>query len=250
MLALEDHVTTTGQYLLHTNESFRETFFYGTINGTSSSIMLNSTFSDYLSRVQEMAKLTGITLNISVTNIRLTQSDPWEINVFMMMNITATDNRRTASWNINKEYETVIPIDTLRDPLYSKNTFNRVPNTIRRSPDMLVNGTNTTVLQRQIADSDYIASAYAPNFLMRFEGNNNPDPNGIESIVDITDLSDQEIPVFEDRVKIDYIYFNDLDPGNKTCNVQTIPTDYYFVIPSNRVALYQIEGLNYSVACP
>jgi hypothetical protein len=84
---------------------------------------------------------------------------------------------------------------------------------------------------------------------MRFEGRIDADPNGIESIVDIQALSDQEITVYEDRVKIDYIYFNDIST-DKVCNVENLSSEMYFVIPSNRINLYQIVGLNYSTSCP
>jgi hypothetical protein len=250
MLALEDYVTTTGQYLSDINSSFKETFFYGTVNFTNSTIMQNSTFHDYLLKVQSLAWSTGIVLNMNVTNIRMSQSDPWTINVYVILNITATDAKNTASWNINTEYVTEIPIENLRDPLYSKNTLNRVPNTIRRlDTAILVDGMNTTNLQTHINGSYYLASTYAPNFVMRFEGRVDSDPNGIESIVDIKTLSNQEITVYEDRVKVDYIYFNDLFT-DEICDVETISSDAYFIIPSNRINLYQIASLNYTTPCP
>lgn len=251
MLALEDHVTTTGQYLPDVDESFRETFFYGTINGTESPIMTNSTFEDYLIKVRLLSQSIGVTLNINVTNISMNQSDPWSIDIYMLMNITASDDRNTAAWNIYKEYVTKVPIDNLRDPLYSKNTFNRVPNTIRRPlNDTLVDAGNDTMnLVTHIEGSYYIESAYAPNFIMRFEGDVDPDPNGIESVVNIRSLSDQEISVYEDRVKIDYIYFNNM-ATDKVCYIENVPANDYLIIPTNRISLYQIGGLNYSVSCP
>lgn len=250
MLALEDYVTTTGQYLNDINSSFREVFFYGTINSTNSTIMQNSTFNDYLLKVRVLAQSIGISLNMNVTQIHMLQFDPWTIRVYVTINIAATDAKNTASWNINKEYFTEIPIENLRDPLYSKNTLNRVPNTIRRlNTTILVDGTDTTNLQLHANGSYYLASTYAPNFIMRFEGDTDADSNGIESIVDIKALSDQEITVYEDRVKIDYIYFNDIST-DKVCDVENLSSDMYFVIPSNRVGLYQITALNYSTSCP
>ena len=85
---------------------------------------------------------------------------------------------------------------------------------------------------------------------MRFENNTNADPNGIESIVNLKTLSDQDIEVYTTRIKVDYIYFNNLG-GSKICNVQNVPSDYNFVITSNRINLYQIDGLvHQSVGCP
>jgi len=212
--------------------------------------MENSSFSDYLYNVRQISDSIGLSLFINVTDIKLVQSDPWSMTVFMTMNVTINDLRNTASWHITKEYMTVIPIDSLRDPLYSKNTFNRVPNTIRKlNSSYFVLGTNTSMLLEHLDGSYYINSTYAPSFIMRFEGKTDPDPNGIESIVNIRSLSDQGLSVDEARVKIDYIYFNNLT-SDKVCLVQNVPSSYYFVIPVNRTGLYQIGGLNYSTTCP
>jgi hypothetical protein len=253
LLALEDHVATTGQYLTDMNASFREMFFYGNvINGTSSAIMLNSTFSDYLSKVQVLARSTGIILNVNVTQIHVSQSTPWAIDVYVLMNITAVDTKNTSSWNINKEYFTSVSIDNLRDPLYSKNTHNKVPNTVRQvNATLLVNGSNTTILQEHLLGSYYLASNHSPNFIMRFEGKADADINGIESVVDVTDLAAQGISTYDARVKVDYIYFNDIAVSNKICNVTSIPLNLHFVIPEDRKDLYQIENLTYlNTTCP
>jgi len=247
LLSLEDYVATKSVYLEYVNESdnlnesFRKAFLNGTINGTSSATMFNSTFNDYLAKVQMLANITGIRLNINVTKVRLMQSDPWNIDVYVSMNITMVDSKNTASWNINKEYLTSVPINFLRDPLYSKNTLNMVPNTIRRLNDTLVVGNDTTNLQKHINGSYYLASPYAPNFLMRFEGLTNPDINGIESIVNIDVLSSQGQPRYEERSKIDYMYFNNI-VDDYICNIQNIDSKYYFVLPSNRIVLYQIKN--------
>jgi hypothetical protein len=246
LLALEENVATTGVYLTDINNSFEETFVYGTVNGTSYVIMSNSTFSDYLAKVQYLAQSTGIILNINVTQVKLKQSNPWFIDVYMDMNITAIDTKNTSSWHIYKEYVTSIPINDLRDPLYSKNTLNKVPNTIRRlNSTILVNGTNTTTLVAHISDSYYLASPFAPNLIMRFEGKTGPDANGIESIVNITKLAIQGLPRYDNRVKVDYIYFNDI-ATDTVCNIQNIPASTYFIIPSNRRLLYQVENLTNS----
>jgi hypothetical protein len=251
LVALEDSVTTQGYYLSDMNRSFKETFYYGTINGSSSVIMENSSFQDYVLRVSEIAQSVGMNVKVNVTDILLSQSNPWSIDVEVHMRINISDNSRLAEWVMNNSYKTNIPIYNLRDPLYSKNTLNRVPNTIRKlNTSVLVSGVDTTKLVDLISGSYYITSTSAPNFLMRFEGRTAPDANGIESIVNIRTLSDQDIAVDYNRIKVDYIYFNDIENYSKICNVTNIPSAYYFVIPSNSTALYQVQGLNYSSSCP
>jgi len=261
LLTLESRMIKIGHFD-NTSDSFREAFFYGTINGTVEGVtMLNSTFSEYLSRVQEIAASTGIILDINVTNIRLTQHDPWSLDVHMMMNITAIDSKNTASWHINKEYTTNLPIETLKDPLYIRSTGIAPPEGIRRlNTAVLVNGADVSNLREHIEGVYYLASPYAPSYIMRFEGNSSPDPNGngIESIVNFQDLeSIHEINpgiVFDaNKVKIDYIYFDTtVNPTDKVCNVSGIPSTDYFVISLNRTRMYQIENISFSNStyCP
>jgi hypothetical protein len=249
MIALEDYVTTNSRYLDNVNASFKETFYNGTINSTSVEIMDNSSFRDYITKVNNLAQDMGMTLNVSVENIELSQSDPWSIDVKIYLIINLTDSTRTVSWHNSEEFYTNIPIDNLRDPLYGVSTLNKIPNAIRRQNNTLVSGSDTSGLISHINQSYYLESSDAPSFLKRFEGDFTSDPNGIESIVYIPVLSDQKIDVDLDAVKIDYIYFNAINT-DKVCEVENIPSDYYFVIPSNRVALYQVDLLNYSIICP
>ena len=259
LLTLEQRMINTGSFS-NVSDSFKEAFFYGTINGTTEgTTMINSTFKEYLSRVQEIAASTGITLDINVTDIELTQHDPWSLDVTMMMNITAIDNKNTASWHIYKAYTTNLPIDTLKDPLYIRNTGVFPPEGIRRlNTTILVNGSDVTNLRQHIEGVYYIASPYAPSYIMRFEGNSGSDPNGIESIVNYQDLENIHdvnpgIILDPNKVKIDYIYFGAIvNSTDKVCNVSGIPINDYFVIPLNRINMYQIGNISFlnSTNCP
>jgi hypothetical protein len=209
----------------------------------------------------------GINLAVNVTKIALTQSDPWSIDVHVFADVNMTDTKMLASWIYSTEYVTNVPICDLRDPLYGKFTLNKVPNTIRRFnyPDChiinnsdLVIGTDITYLINHTSGSYYRASNESPNFLMRFEGRNGADPNGIESIVDIAALLDQDLPVYQNKIKIDFMYFNNItiNQTNQTiCNLQNVtpamPSKYYFIIPKDRMVIYNLTdlGIVYSTNC-
>lgn len=251
MIALEDSIATTGKFLNNTEESFRETFYYGTVNGSASEIMNESSFETYIAKVNSIANDMGFKNSINVTNITLTQNDPWHITVGMTALIVINDSNHLASWTFTKQYSTDVPIADLRDPLYSSFTDGKVPNTVREfNKSYFVSSTNdTTNLLEHLNDSDYYASVKAPDFLMRFENNYSPSPYGIESFVNINELNAQNLPVDQNAVKIDYIYFNNL-ATDKICDVQNIPSDYYFDVPSNRISTYDLNNLNYTTPCP
>lgn len=256
LLALETHVST------NISMDFKEVFFYGTLNGTSRGEIINeSTFEIYLSRVRNLSESTGINLNISVDDVWLTQSDPWSVNIHLLMNITAVDVKKTSSWNINREYVTNLPIDTLKDPLYVRFIGNSSPTIRRLDVPFLVNDTDVTYLKDHVEGVYYINSPFAPSYIMRLEGNNSADVNGngIESIVNIQDLknllpSHPTLLIDENRVKIDYLYFDTsitFNNSDKICNVTGIPSTDYFVILSNRVGLYQLENVTFvNGTCP
>jgi len=249
LLSLEDYVAVTGDFFNNTEEQFRETFYSGKINGSDVELMNGSSFEDYLIKVNYVAKKIGLFSNVNVTNITLSQSDPWSIDVVVTIIVNITDKHNIANWFYTKNYSTKVPIYDLRDPLYSTFTFNRIPNTIRQlDVDYLVNGTNTTNLQLLINGSYYLASSKAPSFLQRFENDVSPNPNGIESVVNVGTISAQDIDVCEDCIKLDYMYFNDLT-DDKLCDVQNIDSGSYFVIPIEQNLTFELSTLTYSLTC-
>lgn len=253
-LALEDHVAQSGEFFNNTEDAFVEIFYNGTINGEKNGLLNGSSFKDYIDKVNYIANNMGINTSMKVTGISIEHVDPWRFKVDIDMNIEVRDTTNIAKWIFNKTFSTEVPIYDLRDPIYTVNTNNRVPNTVIRSPySYLVNNTNndTTNLIDVLNNSYYIESTDAPSFLMRFENNTSASVYGIESIVNIKEISDQEIAVYTNRVKVDYIYFNDLSStSTKICNVDNIPSSLYFVIPLNRKTTYELGTLNYSTSCP
>jgi len=250
LVALEDYVATNGVYLTDMNESFREVFYYGTIDGDPHPLMNDSSLSDYINRTNILAHSVGLSVEANVSRIALTHINPWTIQVEIEVDANITDRDNLAYWSFNKTYYADVPIYNLRDPLYSVNTNNKVPNTIRQLnvTELVTDDNDTTNLLELINGSYYLASEDAPSFLNRFEGKTDPDPNGIESIVFISALSDQNIDVYEDRVKVDYLYFTDTGYSER-CDFDGVPANYYFVIPADKLDLYEVSGLNYSTTC-
>ncbi len=250
LVALEDYTSRSGVFLNNTADSFKETFYYGTINGTPATIMNDSSFSDYLARVNMLAANIGLAVNITVIEIQLDQSDPWSVDITVIAQVNISDTRKLASWKYVKAYTTNVPIYNLRDPLYGFYTHNTVPNTIRvLNTTTLVYQNNTENLTILLNESYYIASPDAPNFLMRFENRSDANPYGIQSVVNIPLLSDQGLEVYPNRIKVDYMYFNNID-APKICAISGIPATLYTVLSQSQIALYQVQGLNYSTTCP
>jgi hypothetical protein len=252
MIALEDYVASTGLFLNNTEDSFKETVYNGTIKGEECPIMNDSAIKDYLARAEQISSRLGISINISVLNIHLSQSSPWMLDVESETEITIKDHSNIANWTYNKTFLVKVPIDNLRDPLYGVFTYNRLSNTIRKSNFTYLIGpdNNTDNLSYHLENGYYLATDKAPNFIMRFENNLTPNENGIESIVNIQSISDQDLTVYPNRIKVDYIYFNNLS-YSKICDFDFPEEleDFELVLTPDRASLYDVDQLDYSTTC-
>jgi hypothetical protein len=155
------------------------------------------------------------------------------------------DSDGLASWSYTKMFSTKVPIDDLRDPLYSVNTIGKIQNTVRQANgSIFVNASNgdTSNLINHLSNSLYIASTDAPSFLMRFYNDSSASPYGIESLVDFQDFSDQDVEINNQRSVVDYLYFGTSIAD--VCNVQNMPS--WFKITSSDVGKYQLTSLNWT----
>jgi len=250
LIALEDHVARTGGYLDDSEELFRLAFYNGTINSTSVEILINSTYSDYLLRLNTISRRIGIGVNINVTKITLYHDSPWSVNVIVTTHVNITDSRGLARWEFDKDYETSVALWNIRDPVYSVYTYGRVPNTIRMTnisdSDFVVGGNDTAGIMAHINNSYYRANVLAPSFLMRLAGNFSASPHGIESLANIQELITQGVSYNTSRSIVDYVLFaNETTYNNTLCNVDEMPS--WFKIDANHTVY--IYPLNYT-ACP
>ncbi len=212
-IAVEQYINEEGAFLVNASPVFIEAFMNGTIDGDSYEIMENSTFSEYLARVNAEANRIGIALNASVSEILLDQSTPWSVDIAFNMTMNVSDTRGLANWYLTKNFETGVSILDIRDPVYSVYTFGKVPNTIRQSPynnsEFVVGGNDTTALNDEITNMYYREDPHAPSYLQRLEGNLTGNSKyGIASLVSLDELDAQDITVYPTRSAVDYVYFN------------------------------------------
>lgn len=211
LLSMIQHITDNGTFIDNVDYTFSELFINGSIDDNVINLMTNSTFPDWVNKIQIEAEKIDINANFTVNNVSITQEDPWKIKIAANINMNVQDKKQTSSWSINKNIITDITIESFEDPLYIVNSQGKLTNTIRVSPyTVFVQGSNADNLVSQINESYYINTTTAPSFLMRLEGNLSSSSYGIESLVNVEEFSDQGISV-KSRSAVDYIYF-----GNQT----------------------------------
>ncbi len=234
-LGINQYITSNGTFLNNTKQDFNELFLNGTINNQEISVMRNSTFPDWVNRIQSEAEKIDIITNFTVNEATPIQEDPWYVTVRVNIDFKIEDEKQTSSWEINKQLKINISIDSLEDPLYVINSYGRLTNTIRASPFQdFVTGNDHENLLTHLNESYYIATNMSPNFLMRLEGNLTSSESGIESLVNIQEFIDQGLSI-EDRSAVDYIYFGE----QTTTNCRTNQTPSWFKLDSEHLPIYE-----------
>jgi hypothetical protein len=250
LIALEEYISSKGEFVSDIDASFREAFYNGSIGNYSPTILDQSSFSVYLARVNEKSEEIDIQLSVVVKDVNLYQETPWIVKVEVITAINITDRKGLANWVYNDTFTSLIPIIGFRNPLFSVNTLGRLHSFVAAVPsnmtEFVINNQTDNLLEL-IAEGYYVESTQAPSFIMRFEGNLSNDTNGIEALVDIEFLEKQEdITIDYDRSLVDYIYFGNQSTTN-VCTVQNMPA--WFKIDDNHLNDYEINELTY-VACP
>jgi hypothetical protein len=249
-IAMEQHVTSTGVYITDPATTFRQVFLNGTINSTQYVIMENSSFNEYLARVSSNAGKQGISMQATVVNVSLWQVDPWHVLVNYSLQMNISDNRNTATWQINRTLVGKVPIIDLRDPLFTARTYGRVQRVVKMTNyTTLVNdvgdANDTGDFNRHFNTSLYRAAGRGPSMLMRFAGNLSDSPYGIESLVDVDEFSTQDLPVSTTSSIVDYMYFGNV-PAT-VCSIQNLPSR--IKLDTASASIYEVTGKLTSSPC-
>lgn len=226
LLSFNQFIAANGSFLDNANEMFKESFLNGTIKGKPLSLMKDSTFTDWANKISAEANKVDINFNFAVNDVKLNQTNPWNVDIGLDLSLDIRDKRNTSYWLRNRHLTQSISIIGFEDPLYIVNSKGRVTSTIRATniTNFVVNGKVDNLLSH-MNSSYYIAHNDGPSFLMRLEGNLGNSTYGIESLVNLNKFQQQGLAL-KDRSIVDYIYF-----GTKaTTNFRVNNTPEWFKI--------------------
>jgi hypothetical protein len=191
---------------------------------TDSPIMLNSSFSHWITATIRIGENHGFTTRLNITNLTLIYADPFTLNFTITLNANITDYYGRMNLTRNYTQSTLVPIEGFVDPLYPLNTRGLIEKTIRKS--------NQTVFgPLPVGNMSWYGWYYnntywtdAPSFLERMQNcTSQIDPAhncsilkypgmGIVSFIDFFELAGslQSSPQFlhPNSTMIDYLYFS------------------------------------------
>ena len=247
LIALEDHIVSTGEYLTDLEGDFNELFFNGTLNGVNSSIMVNNTFDDWVDKIKDEADKIDILVNFSINNVNLSQDNPWDVRVNMALEISVIDKADTSQWNRERLIISRIEINGFEDPIYRLETNGVIEHRVEKTNfSYFANGADISNLLSHTYDGYYASFSGAPSYLMRLEGNFGSSEYGIESLVDVGDLNSRGVSS-RDKSIVDYIYFGSQNPVKY--HVSGAPSWFKLDNESNmhgnqsHHGLYEVNGL-------
>lgn len=249
LLSLESYLIQKGQFLTDADKSFKEALLNGTINGENATLMQSSKLGDWVNSMEKEGEKLNLHLNISIKNIDLYQKDPWHVAVGVNFSLFVNDATGIASWYRLGYKETSIDIVGFEDPLYIVNGLGRMTNAINKTIfennyTYKINTTwNVTNLLKHIENSLYTSHTDAPSFLMRFENNIAPSQYGIESLVNIKKLSEQDLEVDPTSSIVDYHYWSGAGNGNYRINF----TPAWVKIDSAHRVKYNVTAVSYPI---
>lgn len=244
-LALESYIITNGTFIPDVSSYFTEALFNGTVHNSSSYFMSQSTLPLWVDKIKDEAGSFNINLDIKIGNISISQKDPWHVFVGVNFSYTINDSSGIASWDRKRYIETQLSIIGFEDPLYIIYSYGRMSNTINITPYSIyayqINGEwNVSNLLSFIDNSYYQSNPSAPSYLMRLSNELGPSPYGIESMVDLVELSQQGLDINDHSSIIDYHYWDDLSDGEYRINF----TPQWVKIDSLSLAFYNLTAIS------
>ena len=220
------------RYINNVTESVQELFFNGTYQGQAQPIMNGATLADLKNDLKTQGAKININITLSNETISVSQTDPWNIQVTLIANISITDINKLAYWNKTLTATGIIPIFYFEDPVYLLNTGGLIATKINQTK---YNSFDAASLLNHTQSQYYINSTEAPSFIDRLEGNITKNSQyGIESLVNIPRLQSQGI-ITQQKSIVDHIYFSSSNPPN--CHISGQPS--WFYIDNNHLPTYQ-----------
>lgn len=241
ILSLQNYINEDGVFLIDAEESIKEVISNGTIEGVSIGLMEGYRLTDLNFLVSDLGDKMNVIVIYSIINLTISQDDPWNVKVDITLDSFIQDKGNLVSWNRTEIISSKIEIINFEDPLYLINTQGRVANKINKSIyEGFTDGADVSNLSLHVEDSLYIASTSAPSFLDRLEGKTTSNENGIESLVDLSELSEQGVSV-KDKSVVDYIYFSNDDPASY--GVSGMPSWFKLDNETSHLEIYNVSDL-------
>jgi len=213
LFLLEDNISKTGHYVSNVSTLIEETFFART-EMSNHELIRDVTLDSIVSNVQQQAEKIGLSFNFTNPELDVLHYSPWYVSFVLRGELNVTDKAGLAYWLNNETIIANVSILGFVDPLFLVETGGKIVHVINATPyeGNYAHDSDVSNLLEHLENDYYAWHDDAPSFLMRLEGNLSASEYGIESFVDLAELSQQGISVQEGKSCVDHVYFSSTNP--------------------------------------
>ncbi len=217
VVALVSQVVSNGVPVDDAQAALSSLALNASYQGVYYSVLENTSLDRWQQKVESEGNAFGLNVSITVLSANVTQLDSFNL----LYTSSASVNASFPSYDIKlfKYYNTstIVSILGVEDPLYALRTNGLLERSLVPAPFYPA---SVTDIDAAVDDEYYFPNADAPSFLDRLENKTilsakYANPNavvGLESFVNLFDLSSQGLSIALNKSVVDHYYFNETQP--------------------------------------
>lgn len=120
LIAASNQVTLDGVYLNDSVSAVQELVLNGTLNSSTSVVMLNNTLGDWRSRILSVA--TGFDTDLAYSNFTAENHDGLNAEAGVELNVVVTDKLGTSRLNRTSRRQVLVSVENVEDPVFPLST--------------------------------------------------------------------------------------------------------------------------------
>ncbi len=185
----------------------------GTLYGSNSTFLNSSNLGDWSDRMEQLGTRFGLQTNVTISNLNISLSNSFTLNFSMNVIVNSTDP--LTQIRVDRAYfqTALVSVEGFEDPLYPLETNGFVKRIVNRT----VLPQNISAVNNASLYKLYWSSSEGASFLDRMEGRyylsaayNVTGTEGLESFVDLAEISAVGVSVRTNQSVVDFNYFSPL----------------------------------------
>lgn len=208
------YIDMKGEALDNADERLEEMMMNGTIYGAEFGLLGSGLVREWITAVEQKGKPYGFETSISVIELEVLPYDSFNIMISATVSVNITYSIESMKVDRLYKEDILVPIEGFEDPLYSIETEGLIKRSFKEA-NITINSAER--LDIATADSFYMSSGTGASFLDRLEGRLTTSAKysamssnqiGLETIVNIPELSSAGLLIKPSQSDIDYLYFD------------------------------------------
>ena len=243
LVSIDNVVVSNGTFVENIDKTFYNAMTNGTVFGQPQPLLKNQTLTAWKQKIKAEVSESDILVNISISNITLKHTSPWELEVSAIMNFTLTDSFKTAEWKRDDvKISSKMSIIGFEDPIYAYNTNGRITRQVEKTS---INDWDAEHILRFLENGTYRHNTDAPSFLMRLTNNMSSSKHGIESLVNTKELLIYELGAKANTSSADYLYWGNGGLNNSYIEGVSDEGHPFFMLDEEHLHYYGVRNDTY-----